>query len=111
MHCVSFGAPFAGALTSPMDDCNHLIRKYKISSANGLMGNADCLIVRCIEAGLACAPSRQTGPPPTRPHARPPQAGVFPRSRNPRLYDPPASRHVTLEDLRRLIAAGERVQV
>ncbi|MDE2220708.1 MAG: polyhydroxyalkanoate synthesis repressor PhaR [Gammaproteobacteria bacterium] len=30
---------------------------------------------------------------------------------NRRLYDATASRHVTLEDIRRLIAAGERVQV
>ncbi len=30
---------------------------------------------------------------------------------NRRLYDATASRHVTLEDIRRLIASGERVQV
>ena len=30
---------------------------------------------------------------------------------NRRLYDATASRHVTLEDIRRLIAGGERVQV
>ena len=30
---------------------------------------------------------------------------------NRRLYDPAASRHVTLDDIRRLIGAGERVKV
>src|SRR5260221_13902943 len=40
-----------------------------------------------------------------------PQARVIRKYENGRLYDAPASRHVTLEDLRRLIAGGERVQV
>ena len=40
-----------------------------------------------------------------------PQARVIRKYANRRLYDATASRHVTLEDLRRLIAAGERVQV
>src|SRR5258708_33436976 len=38
-------------------------------------------------------------------------ARVIRKYANRRLYDATASRHVTLEDLRRLIAAGERVQV
>jgi len=41
----------------------------------------------------------------------PAQARVIRKYANRRLYDATASRHVTLEDLRRLIAAGERVQV
>jgi polyhydroxyalkanoate synthesis repressor PhaR len=45
------------------------------------------------------------------PNAPPPQARVIRKYANRRLYDATASRHVTLEDLRRLIAAGERVQV
>jgi polyhydroxyalkanoate synthesis repressor PhaR len=45
------------------------------------------------------------------PDAPPPQARVIRKYANRRLYDATASRHVTLEDLRRLIAAGERVQV
>jgi len=45
------------------------------------------------------------------PDSPPPQARVIRKYANRRLYDATASRHVTLEDLRRLIAAGERVQV
>jgi polyhydroxyalkanoate synthesis repressor PhaR len=41
----------------------------------------------------------------------PAPARVIRKYANRRLYDATASRHVTLEDLRRLIAAGERVQV
>ena len=40
-----------------------------------------------------------------------PQARVIRKYANRRLYDATASRHVTLEDIRRLIASGERVQV
>ena len=40
-----------------------------------------------------------------------PPARVIRKYANRRLYDATASRHVTLEDLRRLIAGGERVQV
>lgn len=39
------------------------------------------------------------------------QARVIRKYANRRLYDATASRHVTLEDIRRLIASGERVQV
>jgi len=39
------------------------------------------------------------------------QPRVIRKYANRRLYDATASRHVTLEDIRRLIAAGERVQV
>jgi polyhydroxyalkanoate synthesis repressor PhaR len=45
------------------------------------------------------------------PNSPPPPARVIRKYANRRLYDATASRHVTLEDLRRLIAAGERVQV
>src|SRR5258706_419754 len=41
----------------------------------------------------------------------PAPARVIRKYANRRLYDATASRHVTLEDLRRLIAGGERVQV
>jgi polyhydroxyalkanoate synthesis repressor PhaR len=40
-----------------------------------------------------------------------PQPRVIRKYANRRLYDATASRHVTLEDIRRLIASGERVQV
>jgi polyhydroxyalkanoate synthesis repressor PhaR len=40
-----------------------------------------------------------------------PQPRVIRKYANRRLYDSTASRHVTLEDIRRLIASGERVQV
>ena len=40
-----------------------------------------------------------------------PQVRVIRKYANRRLYDATASRHVTLEDIRRLIASGERVQV
>jgi polyhydroxyalkanoate synthesis repressor PhaR len=39
------------------------------------------------------------------------QPRVIRKYANRRLYDATASRHVTLEDIRRLIASGERVQV
>jgi polyhydroxyalkanoate synthesis repressor PhaR len=39
------------------------------------------------------------------------QPRVIRKYANRRLYDATASRHVTLEDIRRLIAGGERVQV
>jgi polyhydroxyalkanoate synthesis repressor PhaR len=48
---------------------------------------------------------------PMPPNSPLPQARVIRKYANRRLYDATASRHVTLEDLRRLIAAGERVQV
>ena len=40
-----------------------------------------------------------------------PQPRVIRKYANRRLYDATASRHVTLEDIRRLIASGEQVQV
>src|SRR5262249_36955944 len=40
-----------------------------------------------------------------------PQPRVIRKYANRRLYDATASRHVTLEDIRRLIAGGEQVQV
>ncbi len=40
-----------------------------------------------------------------------PTPRVIRKYANRRLYDATASRHVTLEDIRRLIAAGEQVQV
>jgi polyhydroxyalkanoate synthesis repressor PhaR len=40
-----------------------------------------------------------------------PPPRVIRKYANRRLYDATASRHVTLEDIRRLIASGERVQV
>ena len=40
-----------------------------------------------------------------------PQPRVIRKYANRRLYDATASRHVTLEDVRRLIASGEQVQV
>ena len=40
-----------------------------------------------------------------------PEPRVIRKYANRRLYDATASRHVTLEDIRRLIASGERVQV
>jgi len=55
------------------------------------------------------AESQPRLPMPLNPPAAP--ARVIRKYANRRLYDATASRHVTLEDLRRLIAAGERVQV
>jgi polyhydroxyalkanoate synthesis repressor PhaR len=40
-----------------------------------------------------------------------PEARVIRKYANRRLYDATASRHVTLEDIRKLIGAGEKVQV
>ncbi len=46
-----------------------------------------------------------------RPEAPMPEPRVIRKYANRRLYDATASRHVTNDDIRRLIAAGERVQV
>ena len=48
---------------------------------------------------------------PNLPEAPMPEPRVIRKYANRRLYDATASRHVTNDDIRRLIAAGERVQV
>jgi polyhydroxyalkanoate synthesis repressor PhaR len=60
--------------------------------------------------GSMHAPS-QTHFSPTAPEPPMPEPRVIRKYANRRLYDATASRHVTNDDIRRLIAAGERVQV
>ena len=73
------------------------------------MHECDALVCAAHSAWVSIRAPRKSVP--IRNWTNVPQPRVIRKYANRRLYDATASRHVTLEDIRRLIASGEQVQV